>query len=377
MKPTRTTERAQQELQRLCYEGLDAWTLRVEALRRIHLLVPFDCAWWATADPATLLLTGGVSEDIPAQASPLFLANEIFEQDVNKFSGLALAASPVNTLYAATEGRPERSLRFREILHPFGMGDELRVALRDSGLCWGFICLHRTSRATPFSPEEIATLRVLGPHLAGGLRNALLLDPGSRATGDEPPGVLTLADDLSVVRMTPNAEGWLDEMADWPPSAAPPQAVSSVATRLLALERGQAAIPFCSPRVRIRTRAGRWLTLHALRLSNADRGGQIAIILEPTRAEEMAPLLLAAYVLTERERSIAQRVLRGMSSKVIARELSVSPLTVQQHLKAVFEKVGVHSRGELIARVMVEHKSTTASEAVTAGAIGTTRPARK
>jgi len=356
----KTIDKARRELLRLSRAGLDAWALRVEALQHLQALVPFDCAWWATADPATLLFTGGVSEQIPDRATPLFLANELLGEDVNKFSGLATGASPVSTLYAATEGKPERSARYREILHPHGMGDELRIALREGRLCWGFICLHRTANGAAFSPHEVSLLQALGPQLAAGLRNALLLDAGSRPGEPGAPGVLTLSDDLTVVKMTPNAESWLDEMADWPPGPVPAQAVSAVAAGLLAQERGRAPGAGASPRVRIRTRAGRWLTLHALRLADAGKDGEIAVVLEPARPEEMAPLLLSAYALTERERGVAQCVLRGMSNKAIAHRLSVSPLTVQQHLKAVFEKVGVHSRGELMERVQAEYRRSSA-----------------
>jgi GAF domain-containing protein len=63
------------------------------------------------------------------------------------------------------------------------MGDEMRIALREGGLTWGFICMHRASNATPFSASEAALLRDIGPLLASGLRNALLLErktPGRR-----------------------------------------------------------------------------------------------------------------------------------------------------------------------------------------------------
>lgn len=355
MASGRTPGKALQEIQRLCLDGLDAWALRTAALQRLQSLVSFDCAWWATADPATLLLTGGLSENIPEKAAPLFLANEILGNDVNKFSALALMPNPVNTLFTATEGKLEHSPRFREILRPYGMGDEMRIALREGGLTWGFICMHRTANATPFSAAEMTLLGGLGSHLAGGLRNALLLAGKTPGPGHEAPGVVTLTDDLSIVHTTPNAAVWLDEMADQPTGGAPAQAVASVAALLLSRERDKAPGSLVSPRVRIRTRAGRWLTLHAMRFSSIEQGGQIAVVIEPARPEEMAPLLLSAYALTERERNIAQYVLRGMSNKVIGRALSVSPLTVQQHLKAIFEKMGVHSRGELTGRVMVEY----------------------
>ena len=72
-----------------------------------------------------------------------FVANEFLQADVNKWVQLARASHPANGLYQATLGNPESSTRYREILAPLGFGDELRAALIDGGLCWGFMCLHR------------------------------------------------------------------------------------------------------------------------------------------------------------------------------------------------------------------------------------------
>jgi len=82
---------------------------------------------------------------------------------------------------------------------------------------------------------------------------------------------------------------------------------------------------------------------------------ETAVILEPGRPADIAPLLLQAYGLTRREAEVAQLVLRGLSTTAIAATLAISDLTVQQHLKLVFHKVGVGSRRELVAQIFAGH----------------------
>ncbi len=52
--------------------------------------------------------------------------------------------------------------------------------------------------------------------------------------------------------------------------------------------------------------------------------------------------------LTLRQREILARLLDGHRVDAIARDLSVSPRTVRNHLSAIFEKLGVASQSELV-----------------------------
>jgi|RhiMetdeSRZDD1v2_1073273.scaffolds.fasta_scaffold54050_5 DNA-binding CsgD family transcriptional regulator len=64
---------------------------------------------------------------------------------------------------------------------------------------------------------------------------------------------------------------------------------------------------------------------------------------------------MRAYGLTERERDVLLQTIRSRSAKEAAAALGLSAYTVVDHLRAVFEKVGVRSKGELVARIFFEH----------------------
>ena len=52
---------------------------------------------------------------------------------------------------------------------------------------------------------------------------------------------------------------------------------------------------------------------------------------------------------------MTELVAQGLPNVAIAGQLYLSPYTVQDHLKAIFEKLGVSSRGQLVAQLFVDH----------------------
>lgn len=351
-------QRTLRDLERLSVRGLDSRTFRRAALMQIKRVVPVDAAFFANADPMTLLHTDAVVDDILLPHAPEFLRIEFLADDVNQFRDLARPGRIVGTLDIETAGRRERSPRYTEILEPLGLGDELRLALVEAGHCWGFMCLHRGS-GTGFTPKEAAFMRRAAGHLAIGLRTGLLLESVSTPPDVDEPGVLIVGTDLSLVTANPAAELLLAEVADdyWSGQTELPSAVTGVVGGLIARERNDWAVEAPQPRVRMRTATGRWLTLHATWLNGPEAGRerQIAVVLETSPPNQIWPLVAAAHQLSAREREVTLLVAQGRSTSEIGQALRLTENTVQDHLKAIFDKFGVHSRGQLVAAIFGSH----------------------
>jgi DNA-binding CsgD family transcriptional regulator len=354
--PEAPVERQATALIGRCYAGLDAAGLRGEVLRRLRRLLTVDAAFFATVDPMTLLFTSAAADEPLGAATPLFLDNEFGREDVNKFAALAQSADPVASLDRATRGRRPASARYREIMGPLGLGDELRAALVTKNGCWGVLCLHREDASHGFEAREIDLIRRISPHVAEGLRRAVTTGPAA-AMGAEAdvPGIIVLDENLAVVSMSQQAERWLAEIGgpDWPSTSELPIPVYSAAAGLVRLEAGPAAAQPPAT-VRVRSRAGVWLSLHASRLRGPP-APQIGVVIEPTPAAQISPLLLDAYGLTAAQSRVVALVIRGHSTREIVRELHISANTVQEHLTAAFDKFGVRSRRELVAAALTGH----------------------
>lgn len=331
----------------------DLASLRKRLMDRIRRVVPLEAVFFGGADPETLLFTSRWAEAPLAASAPLFLANEFGAAfDVNRFASLAGAQRPVGTLDQATRGNRAESPRFREIMAPLRLGDELRVALRTGKTTWGFLCLHREGK-TGFSPRDIAALDAIAPHAGEALRRivARSLPTVPRPSSEQPGVVLTAAD--VVVGMTGAAAGWLDDIEGRSVEIgdAVPFALLVVIRRLEALERTDTSGP--PPRLTMTTRAGSLLEICAARMRSSSAGpSMVTVTLTPAGTAARASLLLAARGLTAAQRRVAALVLRGLSTREIVDDLRISEHTVQDHLKAVFEKVGVGSRRELVAALL-------------------------
>jgi len=343
------------ELGMLAHAGLDSFEYRAQAVGKLRKVLPFDASWWWTTDPSSAFFTSGVFDPLPENHAICggLHTNEFVEPDYNKFRVLARRPGQVGVLSAATGGQPERSNRYQSMLVPLGYEHELRLALSDGSTCWGALALLRGSDAPDFSPAEARALASFAQSLAVGLRIGLVLGAVSIDCTPNGPGLLILNDDLEILSATSNAERWLTELHDGSPGL--PDAIRSVVSYVRCM-RDSDASQDSMPRARVRGTSGRWLVIYASSTrATSTQVANTAVIIEEAKPSEIAPIIVQAYGLSDGEAKITRLILQGLSTKQIAAELYMSAYTVQDHLKSIFERVGVGSRRELVARIFDQY----------------------
>lgn len=349
-------QRARGRIARLAGQGLDLVTFWRQSSVAITQAMPhYLSPCWYTLDPASLLVTSHYQRELPHVPAE-WLAHEYYNDDLHKIADVARNERGISTLHEVTGGDPSRSRGWNLYVRPHGGDQELLVALRTrSGHAWGMLGLYREPDQPLFSASEKRFLLDVAPYLAEGARRGLLVGEAADPEGPGAPGLIVLREDWSVESLTPGVERWLSELPDstWESNRVVPSAVLSVAGRALRTAEHPDA-PGDVALARVLSRAGQWMVLHGASLV-ADGARRVAVIIEPAQPARIASLLMAAYGLTDREQDVTCLVLQGNSTTEIAERLMMSAHTVQQHLKSVFDKTGVHSRRELTDTVFFSH----------------------
>jgi DNA-binding CsgD family transcriptional regulator len=342
--------------------GLPREQYYAEVAARLRRVVPSDATCWHTLDPHTRLITSDASQELvsdgiftpdsAAVAGAGIVASEYFLEDFNTFAALASRRVPVGTLSQATTGHPERSARYREVLAPAGIPHELRAAFVMRGRSWGAVHIARREHRRDFTADEVAAVAAVATVVAAGIRASLRFDAARAARAGPAPGLVVLGPRDEIELITPPARELLATMRSQA-GAAVEETPPSPLLALAAFTRRRPLSSEGSPHtVAVPTSAG-WITLHAS-LPDGAPSARVAIVLERSASPESTAIQLEAHGVTAREREIAGLLAGGLTNPEIAEQLVLSPYTVQDHIKSLFEKTGVSSRQELVARIFLD-----------------------
>ena len=333
--------RARREIAALAASGLGVSDLHAAAIRLIDDKVGTDLTCWATIDPEMLaisMMTSGEAQT-PPEYEPLLAESEYSADEPHRFATLVLRKESMAKLSDLPDRDRNRSLRFNNVWRPLGIDQELRVLFLADGTCWGAAGMVRTGH--DFTDRETDFLAAVAPAIASATRLAVRSEARRRTPGGH-PAIVVVGPRGELRAITPAAQEWQERLDQIAPGR------FIVMMQLMA--GGARTASSGGFRARLRDARGQWAVLEASPLIGGD-DDQVAVTIEPASGDQLMSLLLVAYGLTAREREICREVIAGHSTADIAGRLFISTNTVQDHLKSVFAKVGVRSRGELVARL--------------------------
>ncbi len=317
--------------------------------------ISFSFGCFATLDPATGLISWAYKTEPLGVGDEEFAAFEYGAADVNSFAEISQRRPSAGVLSIDTAGRLDTCRRYRDFLRPrFGFSDELRVVFKSRGASWGALAVYRGTGDPAFTMADARTLAATGELVATAIQQVLFgLDADQSPPQVAPrtaadahgPAVLIINSSDRVTHLSPAARIFIDDLGGWEHRSLPTSILSVAASTRHPQEH---------PWARAQGRSGRWLHLRAASLHGPAGTMDVVVTIEPATSTELSHLTLTARGLTAREEDVAMLVLQGASTPAISSSLHLSPHTVQDHLKAIFAKLGVNSRREMIARLILD-----------------------
>lgn len=360
--------RLQQEARRRIYAlaagGLYPQQLASKLLEALHKAVPSDGGGLVGLDPATLLhnrllapvpgspslVTGYyrnvyLSDPVPALLPPALMRSGlpvvVFHRQLERSLGL-----PKAMLRAVSEVEEYRAF-YAVQPQP---GGSLRAAFAADGRWIAQLELIRRDRARPFRTGDVEFVRLVAPTVGRALRAAFDREHAAASWAEEADlrasGVIVLAPSGREKFRTPAADEWLELLrrSEAESGGQMPGAVYGAVAGLRAGLDGahHTTVRAWTPRGPLRIQA-----------APADDDGAVSVVLTPEHPP-VAPELPAVWPLTQAERRVLELLVRGLSNRELAMELHVSVNTIQTHLSHTYEKLGVQSRSQLLARFFRE-----------------------
>ena len=334
--------RARRDVAALAADGLGVSELHAQAIRVIGSQIKAELTCWAAIDPETLVIssmTNGETQTPPEYEPPL-AESEYSADEPHTFATLARRNEAVARLSDMSDGERRRSARFNNVWRPLGVDQECRVLFTTDGACWGAAGMVRVG--LDFSDRETEYLAAVAPAIAAATRLAVRSEALRGWTPGRRPAIVVLGQRGELHAVTPAARDWQDRLDQIAPGR--------FLMMMQVMAAGARSAPSGGFRARLRDAGGDWAVLQASPLIGED-DSHIAVTIEQATGDQLIGLLLAAYGLSAREREVCREVIAGRSTADIAGRLFISANTVQDHLKSIFAKVGVRSRGELVARL--------------------------
>ena len=256
-----------------------------------------------------------------------------------------------------------RTEYYNDFLKPQSIHHQMTIHLRSDKQVLGVVALFRSRRARGFSSRDKTRALAAAPFLSGALKTALASER-SRALESVLPailrespweGLVVLDRFLNPVYVNERAERLLSalETPDGEPGTISLQkAVSGPCKKMLAAREHHAGPLEREDRMDLGSDGpGPGIRLRLRLADDPESGPLFLLFLEGEERVARLEGFLRDRGLTRREMEVVQVLARGARNAEIAEQLFISEYTVENHLKAIYRKLGVSNRTAAVHRL--------------------------
>lgn len=312
-------------------ENYDSFQYRKHIITHLQKDMRIDSYCFSIVDPQTLCSLGAVTDEVINQLHGKIIALEQHPNTIDAYHDLW---QHNNYFQRLSDTKIEDNYRYQRLLRLSGYTDEIRMCLPCGAENYGYLTLFRTEGY--FTNYEAQYLVALQKDIAQHLKDYYYVVPTTQS-GVYGNGCLIMN---QVLKVTSGNEEGLSFMYYLQQQEGTLHLPKLLQTLYMKCHKEQATISLLTP---IKDLGYFKVTATVVATKNTE----IIILIQAATNEMITAHLMQAYQLTERESDIAVLLIQGKATKDIASQLSLSPHTVQDHLKQVFKKAQVHNRTEL------------------------------
>ncbi len=246
-----------------------------------------------------------------------------------------------------------RSEFYNDFYRPQGIHHVLAICIKLNEHSIARIGLHRSREGGQFSHADIMFANIAAGMIAARIveieNSGRLLEREALVTCllEESicEGIVVVDGTGSIIRMNERARRMLRDFSDEVPR--------DLFRNPNFIESARNSVPNCKkPKcLDISTCSPKWIRIKPCPLALPDEKQPLYVFRLEINDLEMTGRIGASLGLTAREIQVVNKLEEGMSNAEIACRLSISVITVQNHLRSIYAKACVHSRTRLLSRI--------------------------
>jgi DNA-binding CsgD family transcriptional regulator len=348
-------------VRQLCCLGLGGQAIMPGLLKALHCIVPSDSNgfFWVDKDLAMTQLYA--EKLLPPEVMRLY-----FEQFYNKreatkrFSDLVKSHPDVHSSVFSDEFY--RSDYYNLVWRHLDAHHVMYAVVRERGRPLGLLSIYRSAKDPPFTAQDEDRISGVLHYVAHGLAQR----PNASATtyhGNNRSGLIILDSRGNLKHASPEGSRLLF-LATHPTissdtvrcSAQIPPALAAICRDLAATFHGQLASP---PVLHHQNPWGRFVfRAYWMEGERDSSAGLIGVVIEHEEPLELKLLTrMRELPLSTMQKEVSLALATNLKNTEIAQKLNITLNTVSYHVKAVYDKLGVHGRGELVERLMESRRA--------------------